>query len=305
MPEPDFAFFNLRNRDRRGLICRKPIFDRLLPLFFSPRVEKLISIEGLNTQGLGITLPLGPGNLHSLDAKSQEKINRRSEEILRNHRLPAMAADRSHKEQLRLLFPSLPLLFGDNFIKALATVFVQKTLSRREIKKIIITGETEYFPEFVAEIASLGVPVSLQSLHPSRHEILAYHLLYEKGQAISSSYLQPEKWGKGELVLMFDPDGQQMAISSPRAFCLKISDQTRGFFAEVEQHLDSNGIDPALHNLAPLMEISLLAKAGYLSVFAERNGQNNIREEEGRKYLLVQELGKQAGLWEPFLDKAI
>ena len=302
MLDLDFAFFNLRNQDRRGLIYRKSILDRLAPLFFSPRVEKLIHLDGLNSQGCNILLPLGPGNLRLLDAEKQENISQRSTEILEDYQLPAMAVDRLHKEQLRLLFPSLPLVFGDNFIKALASVFIREIHSRRGIKKVIITGETEYFPEFVAETAALGVPVSLQSTHPSRYEILAYHLLYEKGQAVSTSYLKPEKWERGELVLMFDPDMRQMAISSPRAFCIKFNDQVKGLSREMENHLAGNGIDPVLHNLAPILEISLLAKAGFFGSNAE---QDNAREEEGRKFLLLQELGNQTGLWELFLDKAI
>ncbi|MDD2511192.1 MAG: hypothetical protein PHP26_10700 [Syntrophomonas sp.] len=302
MLDLDFAFFSLKNQDRRGLIYRKSILDRLAPLFFPPRVEKLIYLDGLNSRGCNISLPLGPGNLRLLDVEKQENISLRSAEILEAYQLPAMAVDRLHKEQLRPLFPSLPLVFGDNFIKALASVFVREILSRRGIRKLIITGETEYFSEFIAETAALGVPVSLQSTHPTRYEVLAYHLLYEKGQAVSTSYLKPANWERGELVLMFDPDRRQMAISSPRAFCIKFSDQVKGLSREMETHLAGNGIDPALHNLAPILEISLLAKAGLLGCSAE---QNNAREEEGRKFLLLQELGKQTGLWELFLDKAI
>lgn len=301
MPDLDFAFFNLRKQDRRGLIYRKSILDRLAPLFFPPRIEKIIHLDGLNARGCNISLPLGPGNLQALNAEKQGNISQRSAAILKDYNLAAMAVDRLHKEQLRLLFPSFPLVSGDNFIKALASIFIREQLSRRAIKKIILIGETEYFPEFVAEIASLGIPLSLQSAHPSRHEILAYQLLYEKGQAVSSSYLKPDRWQKGELVLMFDPDRQQMAINSPRAFCIRFSNQSQGFSSEIESHLVRNGIDPALHNLAPILEISLLAKAGVLAQNAEKN---NTRNDGGREYLLLQELGEQAGIWEHFLDKA-
>ena len=53
----------------------------------------------------------------------------------------------------------------------------------------------------------------------------------------------------------------------------------------MENHLAGNGIDPVLHNLAPILEISLLAKAG----FGSNAEQDNAREEEGRKFLLLQE----------------
>lgn len=297
----DFAFYNLKNADRRGIFCQKFILDRLAPVLFNPRVERLIDLRDLGARGCNIMLPLGPGNLRMLEPENQENIVNKSTAILEDFNLPAMAVDRRHKKQFSELFQNLPLVFGDNFIKALASVLVRETISRRDIKKLVVIGDTDYFLEFIGEISNLGIPVSLQSDHPSRQEILAYHLLYEKGHAVSTSYIKPQNWQRGDLILMLDQDQRQLAITYPRAFYLKLSNNACNLALELEQRLQQNGIDHALHNLAPIMEISLLAKAGICDRDAE---QNNARE-EGRCFLFLQELGYELGLWDLFLDKAI
>ncbi|MDD3269205.1 MAG: hypothetical protein PHX14_07780 [Syntrophomonadaceae bacterium] len=302
MLDLDFAFYNLKSMDRRGIFCRKYILDRLAPVFFSPRVEKLIDLRDLGARGCNIRLPLGPGNLRMLEPETQENIVNKSTAILEDFKLPAMAVDRRHKKQFSELFKSLPLVFGDNFIKALASVLVRETLSRRDIKKLVVVGDTDYFADFINEISNLGIPVSLQSHHPSRQEVLAYRLLYEKGHAISTSYIKPQQWQRGDLVLMFDSDQQQLAITYPQAFYIKLGNDACNFALELEHRLYSNGIDHALHNLAPILEISLLSKAGIWDRGIE---QNNAKGEEGQCFLLLQELGYELGLWDLFLDKAI
>ncbi|MEN6347915.1 MAG: hypothetical protein ABFD08_00750 [Syntrophomonas sp.] len=298
----DFAFFNLKNEELQGLIGRKFFLDRLAPIFFAPRIEKLIDLYDLDACGCNIMLPLGPGNLSMLQPEKQEDIAHKSTAIVEDCKLAGMAVDRRHKRQFLKLFNNFPLIFGDNFIKALASVLVRETLSRRDIKKLVIVGETEYFPDFINEVGSLGIPVSLQNYNPRPLEVLARRLLYEKGQAVSTSCINPENWEKGDMVLMFDPDGWQMAISSPQAFCIKLSNEACNLSRDLEVNLRRNGIEWALHNLAPILEISLLSKAGIWAPGAEHNNAGN---DESRRFLDVQELGYKAGLWDLFLDKAI
>lgn len=301
MFELDFAFYNLKNADRRGIFCQKFILDRLAPVLFSPRVERLIDLRDLGARGCNIMLPLGPGNLRMLEPETQENIVNKSTAILEDFKLPAMAVDRRHKKQFSELFSNLPLVFGDNFIKALASVLVRETLSRRDIKKLVVVGDTDYFLDFISEISNLGIPVSLQSDHPSRQEILAYHLLYEKGHAVSTSYIKPQHWQRGDLVLMIDQDRQQLALTYPQAFYLRLGNDVCNLALELEQRLQQNGMDRALHNLAPILEISLLAKAGIWDHDAEQNKAKG----EGQCFLFLQELGYELGLWDLFLDKAI
>ncbi|MEN6327990.1 MAG: hypothetical protein ABFD18_17495 [Syntrophomonas sp.] len=297
----DFACYNLKNADRRGIFCQKFILDRLAPVLFNPRVERLIDLRDLGARGCNIMLPLGPGNLSMLEPENQENIVNKSTAILEDFKLPAMAVDRRHKKQFSELFSNFPLVFGDNFIKALASVLVRETLSRRDIKKLVVIGDTDYFLDFISEISNLGIPVSLQSDHPSRQEILAYHLLYEKGHAVSTSYIKPQHWQRGDLVLMLDQEQQQLAITYPQAFYLKLSNNASNLALELEQRLQQNGIDHALHNLAPILEISLLAKAGIW----DRDAEQNKPKGEGQCFLFLQELGYELGLWDLFLDKAI
>ncbi|MDD2620412.1 MAG: hypothetical protein PHC92_07065 [Syntrophomonadaceae bacterium] len=298
----DFAFYNLKNTDRRGIFCQKFILDRLAPVFFGPRVERLIDLQDLGSRGCNITLPLGPGNLKMLEPQNRENIVNKSKAILEEYNLPAMAVDRRHKKQFSELFNQLPLVFGDNFIKALASVMIRETLSRRNINKLVVVGDTEYFADFICEISNLGIPVSLQSHNPCRQEVMAYRLLYEKGHAVSTSYIKPQHWQRGDLILMFDPDQQQLAITYPQAFYIKLSNEVCNLALELENRLQKNGIDYLLHNLAPILEISLLSKAGIWGSDAE---QNNAREGEGQRFLVLQKIGYELGLWDLFLDKAI
>lgn len=302
MLDLDFAFYSLKSTDRRGIFCQKFILDRLAPVFFAPRVERLIDLRDLGSKGCNIILPLGPGNLRMLEPENQENIVNKSAAILEDFNLPALAVDRRHKKQFSELFNRLSLVFGDNFIKALASVLVKETLSRRDIKKLVIVGDTDCFADFITEISNLGIPVSLQSYHPGRQEILAYRLLYEKGHAVSTSYINPQNWQRGDLILMFDPDQQQLAITYPQAFYIKLSNDVSDLALELENRLQNNGISHALHNLAPILEISLLSKAG---IWGENAEQNDARGEEGQRFLILQKLGYELGLWNLFLDKAI
>jgi hypothetical protein len=40
MLDLDFAYLNLMSKDQEGLMYRRNILDKLIPLFFSPRVKK-------------------------------------------------------------------------------------------------------------------------------------------------------------------------------------------------------------------------------------------------------------------------
>lgn len=158
MLDLDFAFFKLNNDEKRGLFYRKYFLNRLGPVFFSPRVEKLIQLNDLNFTGCQISMPLGRGNMELIEPEKQQTMLKRSTEIVQSYQLPNMAVDRRLKQQLLKLSIGFPLVFGDNFIKALAAAITARMLSKREIKRIIMVGEVEHYAEFIGGISLCGVP---------------------------------------------------------------------------------------------------------------------------------------------------
>ena len=62
MADLDFGFLNILYGDKKGLIYQKYFLDRLAPIFFPPRVARLVELRGLDSRICSIVLPLGPGN---------------------------------------------------------------------------------------------------------------------------------------------------------------------------------------------------------------------------------------------------
>lgn len=305
MFELDFAFFNLKNIDKKGLTGKKFFLDRLAPIFFSPRLEKLIDLQEIDSKGCSILLPLSPRNLNIMAPEKQEMMFKKAVAIAESCGLNMMAVDRrlsGFKRKLLELSGGFSPVFGDNFLKALAFVLVRESLSRKNIKKLVIAGVTDYFTDFVEEIAGFGVPVSLQSYNPARSELVAYRLLYEKGQAVSINYLDPKNWDEDDLVLVFGLDAQHLKIAVPGAFCFVFGDFSHLTVPELEESFRKNGLDSQMYSLAPVMEACLLSKAGFLMPDIELD---IAQKGEGKKFLILQEIGHKLDLWALFLDKGM
>ncbi len=303
MLDLDFAFFNLINTDKRGFLYRKTVLDRLAPFLFAPRVKNLIDLPELKSTGCNIVLPLGAGNLKILENEKQKDLFGRTAEILDNKKIKIMAVDRS----LKALFPQLSSgffpVFGDNFIKALAFVMIRDILLHKDPKRLIIVGNTEDFGDLIEAISGYGLPISIQNPHPEKYEVFAYHFLYKKGLAISNSRIKPENWEKDDLVLLLDYDMQELAVTFPGVFFVRLSNKSRGLARELEDSLAGCGIEPVLHNLAPILEAYLIDKAGFCGLNRELNMTN--AGGDGNTFLSLQETGDRLNLWQLFLDKGI
>ena len=300
MLDLDFAFFNLINRDKQGLFYQKGVLDRLTPIFFSPRVKNLIELPDLNCQGCNIVLPLGQANMQVLESSKQHLLFQRSYEVARDFQLQAMAVDRRLKDLLMEPEEGFSLVFGDNFIKALAYAIIKRSLSSRDISKLILVGEISGLAEFVEAVSDLNVPVSIQNPYPSRYEIMTYRLMYEKGNAVSNSQINPHKWERGNLVIIFDSRYNNLSIAIPDVMLLKLTDESQGLAKELELELSSKEVSPLLCNLAPIMETCLLAQEGFLTRCSE---QSMLIKEDRLSFRRLEELGNKADIWHLFLDK--
>jgi hypothetical protein len=92
-------------------------------------------------------------------------------------------------------------------------------------------------------------------------------------------------------VLIFDQAGERLSVQAPDAFCLCLDNSSRGWSPEIENNLIENGIDTALHNLAPILETFLLAP-----------DEASVPESEAGKFVFLQEKGQSLGLWDVFLE---
>lgn len=303
MLELDFAFFNMRSSNRQGLANRKPILDRLAPLLFSPRVERLINFGRLGLKGCNLNLPLGQSNWDILNNDNRDLMLARTSAILEDYALPRMGVDRRLKNVFTAEEHDLSLIFGDCFLSVLAAVLIDQTVSRHDIKKLVLVGDVPYLWPLIRTVSSHNLPISLQNCCPKRYEIMIHRLLYEEGLAVSNSCIIPQKWGKGDLVLSVEPHSARIVLASPHIFHIRLDDESSGAAPELEQVLHEAGLDPHMYNLAPILESCLLAQAGKSS----QGGESNYLDAEFIPtdfYGEMMDTGHHLGMWELFLDKA-
>lgn len=300
MLDLDFAFLNLINRDKKGLFSRKFFLERLTPVFCNPRLERLIDLRNIDAKGCNIIVPLGEKNFQALNPGLKEQLIQKSFNIINSYDIQYMAVDRNLKEHLGQLGNNYSVVFGDNFIKALANVVINDILSKHAVKKIVVLGETEDFEDFLEVIAGYEVPISIQNQNPHQYEIMAHRMLYEKGCAISNSYLAPENWETGDIIVSFNQVKEGLVIGSPELYYLDFTNHSVNMAPDLERSLKVSGIPPSFHSLAPILETCLLAKAGIFNLNEEQD--KTITSNNGKFFLLLQEMGEELGVWDLFLD---
>jgi hypothetical protein len=291
--ELDFAFFNMRDSNRQGLANQKTLLNRLAPVLFPPRVKQLINFGRLGLKGCNVMLPMGEGNWNVLNPNTRSRMIEKTEAILNDYELPRMGVERRLKGLFHTQNHSLPLVFGDHFISALAAILIEKTIALQDVKKLILVGDIADLCPLLNNVSRYHIPISVQNYHPVRNEIMVYRLLYEKGLAVSNSYVNPHNWGRGDLIVSFEPGSRSLALASPEVFGIRLDDDSSGLAPELERVLAGVGLNPKINILAPILETCLLAQAGYFNPNGEDIHQSLI------------EAGDGIGLWEPFLDNGL
>lgn len=299
MLDLDFAYLSMQNSDRKGLAGRKYFLDRLAPLLYGPRITRLIEVPQLGA-GCNIHLPLGAGNLASMPEWGRQRFLEKTGQLLEDLHLTNLSADRS----LRQVWPNLneyfDLVWGDDFIKALGYTLVQEVISRRGADKIILVGEMSTYSDLLEALTVFEVPISVQSLKPADYEVMTYRLLYDKGCAVSNSYVNPQGWEKGDLVLVFDGEAESLVAASPGQFLFRLTNNSRGLAPDLEEHLEQNGISGQLGTLAPILETCIAVKAGIDTRCAEQE-----RAKPAAPFQNLQAAGEEIGVWDIFLDKVL
>ena len=289
------------SRNRRGLTAKKTFLDRLAPVLFSPRVEHLIHFGDLGFKGCNVFLPLGPENWQQLESAQRGCMWKKSEGIMQDFAVTSLAADHRLRFALQPGEAQFPLWFGDHFVKALAAVMVKYILEKRDVKRLILVGDMAALLPLLDHLGSCGLPIAVQNQHPSGDEAIAWRLLYERGWAISNSYICPEKWQKGDLIVLFQPGFQRLAVTSPEVFWLELTDEGRHLAPSLENALERAGMEAGLSILAPILESILYTKAGISYGNVELQNLHFAPViKTGADLTVLIEAGEKLGLWEPF-----
>jgi hypothetical protein len=294
----DFALLNMRNQDRSGLAFPSLFRDRLAPLFFRPRVDKLVDFTPLGYKGCSLLLPLGPGNWNTLSPGLKQIILQKSYPLLKNYQINALAAEHGMQNQLLQLSTTFPLIFGDNFIKVLLLNLTRAVISRIACKRLVLVGEMTDMPEFMPMLKQLAIPVSIQTYFPGRLEVAAYHMLYERGIAVSTSYVNPRGWESGDLVVIIDSAYKRYIPLAARTLLLNLTEDSVGLAPELERCLEQRGLPAGLKVMAPILESCLGRQAGFDPASGEK-------VENTRLWQALEQAGEEAGVWDYFLDNAL
>lgn len=298
MLDLDFAFLNLQNEDRKGLAGRKFFLDRLAPWLYTPRIERLVEVPQLGS-GCHIHLPLGAGNVTRMPDWGRQRLTEKTDQLLSELKLSQLSVDRFLRGVWPDLGERLSLIWGDLFLKALAYTLVQETLSRRGADRIILAGDLATYADLLEALTVFQTPISVQTVKPVDYEVMTYRLLYERGCAVSNSYLNPRGWETGDLILVFDGSSDQLLAGAPGCFLFRLCSDSRGLAPELEEHLDYTGIGGWLGTMAPILESCLTRKGGIFS-----GGEEQDMSRPPAPFLVLQETADQLGVWDLFLDKA-
>lgn len=299
MLDLDFAYLNLQTSDRKGLAGRKYFLDRLAPLLYGPRIARLIEVPQLGC-GCNIHLPLGAGNLANLPQRGQQRFLEKTGQLLEEMHLTNLSAERSLRQVWANLGEYFNLVWGDDFIKALGYTLVQETISRRGANKIILVGDMSTYSDLLEALTVFQVPISVQSLRPVDYEVMTYRLLYDKGCAVSNSYVNPQGWEKGNLILVFDGEAESLIAAAPHQFLFRLTNNSRGLAPDLEEHLEQNGISGQLGTMAPILESCIAVKAGIKSAHAEQDMSKTTAPFQD-----LWAVGAEIGVWDIFLDKVL
>lgn len=301
MLDLDFAFLNMVNQNKTGPGYKKIFLDMLAPFFFAPRLQKIIKLPYMEACGGNIMIPLGSSHLNLLKQTGQQTMAQRLSAILQEYQLRFLAVDRRLKNEITDIFLGQVMVFGDNFIKALAHVFIKNILEHCNLQRIIIVGSIEDFPGFIHSLGQYGLPISIQTLCPQQQEALVHQLLYEKGLAVSISLLNPDYWENDDLAIVFADLPGIFRGNRNAGLTIDLNNHGSNLAPVLSSEFERNGLLPALYNMAPILESCLLAKAGFYGSEAEFIAADSSKAE----FTNLEKIGRQWGLWDVFLDKVI
>ncbi|MGI6488187.1 MAG: hypothetical protein GX964_03670 [Syntrophomonadaceae bacterium] len=185
----------------------------------------------------------------------REKLWQQSEQVAGELGLPILAVNRALRHSPGV--SSMNIAWGNGFILALALVLVEEVVTAYGADRLFLVGDFPGLPALISLVGEMGVPVVMQDLHPPRYEPIAHHLLYDQGVAMSVGRINPDGWGRGDAVLIFDPYYHRFAIGKKGSLFISLTDDSCNHAPELEYNLRRQGMNGTLDYLAPILESCL------------------------------------------------
>lgn len=263
---------------------KQSVLNRVAPLFFGPRLSRVIRLKGVGLQAQELLIPLGNENWESLNPQIRDYFVQKVVNLSRKQGIESLGVTRNLEPGT--LESMTTQRRGDSFIIALALLRIGEGLEKIRGRRVILVSDQKLaFPLAVISSERFKVPVFLQSINPRQHEATAMRMLRQEGLAIALSKLSPGKWADDDIVILLDENYQDWGNADYKGVRINLFDSSRGHAPELEAELQQQGINPALCNLAPLLEAHILNGTNC-------NPQDNVE--------IIK--GKGGRIWDYFLD---
>ena len=161
-------------------------------------------------------------------------------------------------------------------------------------QRVILVSDQELAYTLAVEISErFKLPVFLQTANPRQHEPAVLTMLRQQGLALSLALLKPAGWKEDDIIFILDEKyrwcqgggsrdtkkGVKRTVPLTPLTPIDLSDGSEGQAPELEVSLQEQGLNPALHHLAPLWRPTC-----WMEKMAEPQGIIKHLEEEGARY---------------------
>jgi hypothetical protein len=276
----NIALLSLLPGEKKGPLFKPRVLNRIAPFFFSPRLRGALVIPELGLTGFRLMIFMGPTNWENMEEKNKLHFAQRVHTICVDRGISELGVSRRLDTRL---FAGCD---GENFVTAWALVWIKEQVTKHKVRRLVIISD--HNPELLVQsmMERYSLPVTWQSNEPVKHEPEALKLLYRTGIPVSLAPFQPQDWEAGDLIICRGEGYANWACHYGKGSMLNLSNGSKGHAPVLEQALSKQGLDPGLHNLAPLLE-------AYCAQGSNRGPREIIN--------VMEQMGD--GIWSYFLDK--
>lgn len=253
-------------RPQRGPLFKPAVLNRVASIFFGPRISGIIRMKEVELEVWELHIPLENESLYHLDPQHKEQCRQKLAALCRKLGIKSLGVSRVLRPGI---MGSLAVegRRGDCFIIALALLRLEEMLEFVRARRVILVSDQELAYTLAVEISErLKLPVFLQTANPRQHEPTVLRMLQRYGLALSLALLNPAGWKDDDIVFILDEKYRDLirqagvgeTVLLPPLPPVDLTDSSRGHAPELEKRLKEQGLNPALHHLAPLMEAYLL-----------------------------------------------
>lgn len=249
------AFLAMRDRERLGLLGQAETLNRVAPLLFRPRLNRVFFVPEADVTGFLISLPIGTGNWQSLNEETRIRLLQQADRLCAGFGAEEVILPGGiRQDRLDGILP------GDRFTAVMVALKLAQRLERTNCRRVVVVAERGVGFLTAALIAErFRLPVVLQCRAPATKEASAMRLLYEAGIPIAISGVNRDQWGPEDVVIVLDDLEEEP--NQGLLFYLDACPNSAGHAPLLESRLASQRVPPRLSLLAPLLEARLATGA--------------------------------------------